>query len=477
MLGCGLSIPQHGWGGQEGRNCSQDPVQRAMPWALKPSVSGGAPHPYFYFLCPAAAASGPCSFQLLSSSGPTKANTCLTLSEPGFIWQAGRGLKYPICPVFIKGLQNPSLWMDSPCSPHSSVRAGQGDYRNPSKTCVTGDSRSLQCYCWEWGDRKSWPRLPVSPQGQSTLLSNPAFVTATTPRRCCAPGPGRHNGRLHGSETWIRRLQGERSKDERKEKWVPRNESNCPNAEISTFYSLPPQLALLLPSLLPPMPLGRASTSPPQRAKRAYSGCLTFPALSYKLVSKPETPFPLVSQQSHLLKTFRDIQHLSEFFPVVQLHFFSPLKTVAACNSRDISSYASPRSQHLVAGKGKQRWAHRYEAPMVVSTSPRGGWSPPTHARSLQPSEQQSCNSTVSRKSLNAWKNYSVITLLGPVVSNREGRGMPKPAGSKLKLPHWGQETASRARWQARLYPSTCYLPGTVWHWRSVALLKVWMWS
>lgn len=85
MLVCGLSIPQHGWGGQEGRNRSQDPVQRAMPWPLKPSVSGGAPHPYFYFLCLAAAASGLCSFQLLSSSGPTKADTCLILSEPGFI--------------------------------------------------------------------------------------------------------------------------------------------------------------------------------------------------------------------------------------------------------------------------------------------------------------------------------------------------------------------------------------------------------
>lgn len=85
MLVCGLSIPQHGWGGQEGRNCSQDPVQRAMLWAPKPSVSEGAPHPYFYFLCPAAAASGPCSSQLLSSSGPTKADTCLILSEPGFM--------------------------------------------------------------------------------------------------------------------------------------------------------------------------------------------------------------------------------------------------------------------------------------------------------------------------------------------------------------------------------------------------------
>lgn len=49
------------------------------------------------------------------------------------------------------------------------------------------------------------------------------------------------------------------------------------------------------------------------RGETALSGCLAFPALSYKRASKPKPLFCLESQHSHLLMPFRDIQHLPEF--------------------------------------------------------------------------------------------------------------------------------------------------------------------
>lgn len=64
------------------------------------------------------------------------------------------------------------------------------------------------------------------------LLSDPAFVTdAAVPRTRQA------QWNVHGSGIWIRQLQGERNKDERKQKSVPRNKAAA-LTEISTFYSL-----------------------------------------------------------------------------------------------------------------------------------------------------------------------------------------------------------------------------------------------
>lgn len=79
----------------------------------------------------------------------------------------------------------------------------------------------------------------------------------------------------------MRRLvtERERNKDEKEQKTAPRNESSCPNTEISAFYSLPPAHPSAPQRWLPAVPVGRASTSPPQRSKTAHSRGLTFLAL------------------------------------------------------------------------------------------------------------------------------------------------------------------------------------------------------
>lgn len=161
------------------------------------------------------------------------------------------------------------------------------------------------------------------------------------PQDAAVPQDQATNGRLHTSEIWISWLQGERIKDERKQKsaltWR------------STHFTPLCQPTLLFPRLW----LRRARTSLQQSKRTARSRGLTFPALSYKLVSKPETPFALASQQRHLLKPPRGIQHQPEFHCHTTA---SPFTAHNSCSPRHEGRLLpqKPLSRHLAAGEGVQ---------------------------------------------------------------------------------------------------------------------------
>lgn len=188
MQGCTCPWPQQtaAWTGQQRRNHSWDPVQRAMPWFLRHSVS--------LFLLSVHCS---CCFCVLLVSAARQLRSPESQYLFGFkqarIHLTSRQSTAPCPPRACESLPVDGPFLLPPRQREG--RTGLGSYRNPSKACVTGDSCSLQRHSWERGDRVT-PRLRLSAR-PSTLLSNPALADATAPRCCCAPGPGNKRKAAH----------------------------------------------------------------------------------------------------------------------------------------------------------------------------------------------------------------------------------------------------------------------------------------
>lgn len=135
--------------------------------------------------------------------------------------------------------------MDCPFSPCSSIRVGQRRATTaiPAKPVIL--ETTLHCTATaERGDRINQPLLRVFPWGQSMLLSGPVFVTDAVVSRT-----RQAQWNVHGSGIWIRQLQGERNKDERKQKSAPRNKAAA--LTWRSAHSIPCCWLTLLPSLIP----------------------------------------------------------------------------------------------------------------------------------------------------------------------------------------------------------------------------------